>query len=750
MRLGEETESFVTTVVDYYNLNFRIRYKLSGDGESLGNSSNSNGQIGPNGGTHIQNLTFITVSDGNLDDLNVTLDSLRCQKTGFRQIVQMKKTEEDFTFEVSGIGWSVDFRSELDHGPFDAMNRALQLVETEFVMFLNAGDKINPNADLEFLTGILAGSDRRWLVGRADSYKYGHRVGSWPMPSLPRWTRLLGLQSWNHQSCIFEAEMLRSVTGGLRGSQITADWSTALVLEQAHVPIKLNYVICDFDASGISSRSQGFGWIADHVASYRQAGLGGPYISTFFLFTLGWFLKASNLWLVALRLNSLLNRGRERALKSSLRFARFFRFGNRTFLPRILLNTLRAILSRFARLRRLRSLTIRSLDAAGIYEPSRKLLDRLIQGRKVLVPMDKTFSTATRAGSIESEPVRVFVDDVIGQLAPDRGIERFWHSVLKQMSQNPLVELHVLSRSGRLDKYASVVHDFREFAESEIHLDAQAINKITAGHGTPQSWFLSTYYTMAKGLRNMTVVHDLIPEVLGWGEISPIWTQRKTAFEQSDKLLCLSRNTSQDLESYYPELVERSHFLPMGIDRSIFHRVPPDACRESLANLGIPQDYLVYVGSRALYKNGFELENLANDGGLPAPLVLVGGEPARESEHVIQVRPNNSELAIIYSHAKATLITSSYEGFGFPALESLACGTPVILPNNSSLQEASLGMGIYLQSSISGGIDAELAKAEEFKGSSDYWSLVESKLALRSWSKFSEELLSILRNPSRS
>ena len=41
----------------------------------------------------------------------------------------------------------------------------------------------------------------------------------------------------------------------------------------------------------------------------------------------------------------------------------------------------------------------------------------------------------------------------------------------------------------------------------------------------------------------------------------------------------------------------------------------------------------------------------------------------------------------LYHLANLTVFPSLYEGFGFPVLESMACGTPVIAGNNSSLRE---------------------------------------------------------------
>jgi len=45
------------------------------------------------------------------------------------------------------------------------------------------------------------------------------------------------------------------------------------------------------------------------------------------------------------------------------------------------------------------------------------------------------------------------------------------------------------------------------------------------------------------------------------------------------------------------------------------------------------------------------------------------------------------EKQALYMHARAFIYPSMYEGFGFPVLEALACGTPVIASNRTSLSD---------------------------------------------------------------
>jgi glycosyltransferase involved in cell wall biosynthesis len=60
------------------------------------------------------------------------------------------------------------------------------------------------------------------------------------------------------------------------------------------------------------------------------------------------------------------------------------------------------------------------------------------------------------------------------------------------------------------------------------------------------------------------------------------------------------------------------------------------------------------------------------------------------------------QIASLYSGAVACVYTSAYEGFGFPALEAMQCGCPVIASKDQALMEVSAGAAVHVQSGDAG------------------------------------------------
>lgn len=103
----------------------------------------------------------------------------------------------------------------------------------------------------------------------------------------------------------------------------------------------------------------------------------------------------------------------------------------------------------------------------------------------------------------------------------------------------------------------------------------------------------------------------------------------------------------------------------------------------------LPQEYLLWVGA---LRHPEPVKRVASLAGTPheLPLVLVGdpGQWARELRDVtLTGAVPDEDLAAIYSGARALVFPSADEGFGLPAIEALACGTPVVACELPALRE---------------------------------------------------------------
>ena len=101
-----------------------------------------------------------------------------------------------------------------------------------------------------------------------------------------------------------------------------------------------------------------------------------------------------------------------------------------------------------------------------------------------------------------------------------------------------------------------------------------------------------------------------------------------------------------------------------------------------------------------------------------------------------------SDLPFLYSQAAAFIYPSVYEGFGFPVLEAMACGCPVIVSKNSSLIEVGGDAVKYFETSSAESLFD--AMAEVFaKPESERTEMITkgiTQAAKFSWKRFGEEL----------
>ncbi len=140
--------------------------------------------------------------------------------------------------------------------------------------------------------------------------------------------------------------------------------------------------------------------------------------------------------------------------------------------------------------------------------------------------------------------------------------------------------------------------------------------------------------------------------------------------------------------------------VPPGVDA----RFRPPSAEERLqirARLGLPPRYLLAVGNPKPHKNLALLVRIATR--LPVPLVLLAGDAAAR----VFPRPtrvltgvDEAHLPALYGGAEALLLPSRHEGFGLPALEAMATGTPVLAASAGALPEVTGGAAELLDPDV--------------------------------------------------
>ena len=173
----------------------------------------------------------------------------------------------------------------------------------------------------------------------------------------------------------------------------------------------------------------------------------------------------------------------------------------------------------------------------------------------------------------------------------------------------------------------------------------------------------------------------------------------------SDKIIADSNNTKRDILDIY-KLPEKKIVVTYGSYPKYYNNKKDiKVSKKVMGKYGINGEFLLYVGMIEPRKNIISLLKafVELDNELNLDLVIVGGKGwyYREIElflkDIKKINLKNkivftgyipeSELKYFYQSAFIFVYPTFYEGFGIPPLQAMACGTPVITSNTSSLPE---------------------------------------------------------------
>lgn len=189
--------------------------------------------------------------------------------------------------------------------------------------------------------------------------------------------------------------------------------------------------------------------------------------------------------------------------------------------------------------------------------------------------------------------------------------------------------------------------------------------------------------------REVVTVHDLAP--LRFPDEGEIPARAADMVRRARVVICPSYFAAEELRALFG--INDAVVIHNGIDDAVWRDVPASV----LDGLGLPETFVLQSGGATQRKNLGALAEawaLIADQNPSVGLVLCGPPDPRRNAlfgglprvHILGRVPRNVHLALM-SSAMIVVVPSTYEGFGFPALEAMARGTPVVAANCASLPE---------------------------------------------------------------
>jgi len=226
-----------------------------------------------------------------------------------------------------------------------------------------------------------------------------------------------------------------------------------------------------------------------------------------------------------------------------------------------------------------------------------------------------------------------------------------------------------------------------------------------------------TIYFLIKNVKKVASLHGeaiyVVPELYDY---TSVYFKNYLRFieprlsKKMDAILPVSKSLGDRLLQYYKAPKNKYHAIYNGLDHDLFKHVEKSniILKEKY---GIEKDFILHVSNYSIQKNPITIlktfENLVNNEGMDLDLIIIGRKWSEKIDRfLIDIKPklknrikimgsiDHKELPIFYSAAKLLFSPSYHETFGFPNIEAMACGTPVVTSNVYSIPEITGGAAV--------------------------------------------------------
>jgi glycosyltransferase involved in cell wall biosynthesis len=294
--------------------------------------------------------------------------------------------------------------------------------------------------------------------------------------------------------------------------------------------------------------------------------------------------------------------------------------------------------------------------------------------------------------------MKVAIDEQIFALQRHGGISRLFFELISQYVgdpnfnidvlpfDRPIINEYVLTNNQISDHLHAVASDstlvglFKQAAPGKFDQQAEIVH---------HTFYLPPGLYRYKQAKRVVTVYDMIPEIMHHTKRRLDFATRKRKFlEAADHVTCISQSTLNDVNRIWPDLQVPMSVTHLGVNPIFSPNTEFDA--------SLPENYILHVGNRADYKDAWTLTQAFQQLSPEFPdlrlLYVGGGKPTQAEQNqwgsnIAWLEAAETQLPAIYAQARLCVVPSRYEGFGLPALEGLASGTPQILADTSSLPE---------------------------------------------------------------
>ncbi|MFI5492945.1 glycosyltransferase family 4 protein [Actinoplanes sp. NPDC051859] len=237
-------------------------------------------------------------------------------------------------------------------------------------------------------------------------------------------------------------------------------------------------------------------------------------------------------------------------------------------------------------------------------------------------------------------------------------------------------------------------------------------------------------FPLPLGSRAIAVVHDLSfvlhPEHVADRNRKYLTRYVPRTIDKCQHIVTPSENSKKEIVEFYGTDPDRISVVSPALDHTFFYPRADTEIEAVSKKYGITKPYVLYTGTLEPRKNIKSI--LAAYAQLPPEvrdsfsMVLAGGkgwldreikdqlEALRHLDIITTGYVPDEDLPALYSGAALFVYPSLYEGFGMPPLEAMACNTPVIVADNSSLPEVVGDAGILVDAHDSAALGLHMEK----------------------------------------